>query len=242
MVVSGACAITFALIVVHDYHNRRLQERLFTSVRSGDARAIGLLVKSGADPNAAEPIRSSIMAEIGRMFRRHLDHATVDPRTPLQVAVEIVAASQPTRGDQAVRCLLQCGANANGRGSDGTSFLAHSIELGMQDAPDHLLDYGADPNGTGRGGESALMFAADCGRVALVKRLLEAGARVSARNSAGQSAIDYSESRRILIHMHKMRKAHRPPGVESWEQLEHKYIAVSDLLHDALARSGRPHH
>lgn len=107
------------------------QSALVWAARSGQAAAVELLIKSGADPNG----RSGVNGWPVLMHAIHKD--------------------QP----EAVRALLANGASANARGDGDETALMMAAGYGYSDIVRVLLDHGADAHATRSNGENALDFA-----------------------------------------------------------------------------------
>jgi ankyrin repeat protein len=93
---------------------------------------------------------------------------------------------------EAVRLLLQRGADADARGRGWmTGTALHSAAAGKHaDAVAELIEAGADPNARQSGGWTPLHSAARNGDVASVEALLDAGADPSATNDEGQTVLE----------------------------------------------------
>ncbi len=144
---------------------------LMTAARGGDTDAIRVLLVNGADPNAKESLRGQtalmwaaarnnaaaihILAELGGDISARTDNpprgrgrtfssAPSTGFTPLLFAV---------RGGHidAVRVLLEVGADVNDPLSDGQSALVVASANAHWELADYLLDRGADPTLAGAG-------------------------------------------------------------------------------------------
>jgi ankyrin repeat protein len=90
----------------------------------------------------------------------------------------------------AVRRLLQSGADAKAANRFGATPLSEACLNGNGAMVELLLKAGADANATLPGGETMLMIASRTGKVEAVRALLAAGANVNARESkSGQTAL-----------------------------------------------------
>jgi len=94
------------------------------------------------------------------------------------------------RGDvQAVRALVQQGADVNARGVDGTSPLHHAVSSDHLDVADLLLKAGANVAAADRYGVTPLSLAALNGNASIIRRLLDAGADPNAADPTGETAL-----------------------------------------------------
>jgi len=125
-----------------------------------DAAAVGSLLRSGADVNAAQ----------------------VDGTTALHWAAYHDDAETAT-------LLVRAGANVNAVNRYGVPPLAQACTNSNAAIVKLLLNAGADANATLKGGESALMLAARSGNVESVKALLGHGAKSDVRERLGQTAL-----------------------------------------------------
>jgi ankyrin repeat protein len=98
--------------------------------------------------------------------------------------------TQATRGNvEAVRQLLDKGADANARSKGGLTALMCGVSSGSDEIVQLLLRAGADPNTRDSRGFPALHLAVSLGKAPLVPILLDHGAEVNAVNSAGATAL-----------------------------------------------------
>ena len=134
---------------------------LAEAVRRGDHEAVRLLLRDGADVNAAE----------------------ADGTTPLHLAVQ--------GNDLAlVTMLLRAGARATAANRYGVRPLTLAALNGSGPAIEALLDAGADPNAATGGGEPVVMTAARTGSLDALKALIGRGADVNAREAwFGETAL-----------------------------------------------------
>src|SRR6185369_17115793 len=90
---------------------------------------------------------------------------------------------------QAVRALVQQGADVNARGVDGTSPLHHAVSSDHLDVADLLLKAGAAVSAADRYGVTPLSLAALNGNASMIRRLLDAGADPNAADPTGETAL-----------------------------------------------------
>ena len=177
------------------YHRNTLENPLLIACSQGRSRIVRLLLAHGADPNdrrvpspllaAFNPYRGAI--EVIQLLLMH----GADPNDQRAATSPLEAALQRP---EALRALLQHGANANLLFSNGKTALlevlerAHTTSL---EAFTLLLQHQADPNlADAHTGETPLMVAATACRVEYVKLLLVYGADVTQVNTAGRSVLD----------------------------------------------------
>ena len=102
---------------------------------------------------------------------------------------ERVASAAERRDGEAVRTLLNQGANVNGRQADGATALHWAAHWDDLDTADLLLRARADVNAANDHGVTPLALACENGNVAMVERLLKAGANANAAVSTGETAL-----------------------------------------------------
>ena len=151
--------------------------RLLIAVREQDRARAAMLVKQGADVNAAQP----------------------DGATALHWAVH-------WEDVELADLLINAKANVNAANDLGVTPLVMAAMSGNPRLVERLLAAGANANAALESGETALMLAARAGSVPAVKALLGRGARVDAREGTrGQTALmwaivnRHSEVTRLLV-------------------------------------------
>ncbi len=103
---------------------------------------------------------------------------------------DLRVAEAVRRGDRdAVRGLLQAGADVDSRQPDGATALHWAAYLDDLDAADLLLGAGARPDAANELGVTPLYLACENGNPALVRRLLAAGADANAALRGGETAL-----------------------------------------------------
>ncbi len=132
------------------------------------------------------------------------------------------AAATPTPGDNtppllreinagntdAVRQLIDSGANVNAASETGVTPLMNAAGMGNKEVVQLLLARGAEVNAKTTGNYTALMQAALVGQTEIVKILLDAGADPSVKDIGGRSALTYAEDKgnKEIIALLKNRK------------------------------------
>ena len=93
-------------------------------------------------------------------------------------------------GDEdAIKRLIDKGANPNASDAKGRSALLLSVIAGHDDAAEALLRRGARVETADDEGKTALMWAADAGHMDVAELLLKRGADIAARDKYGQTAL-----------------------------------------------------
>lgn len=146
---------------------------------AGKSDVAKLLVRKGADPNRKCHGNENIL----------MDYAI----SPSWVHTETNGVSSLSGSFvtpvEAVRVLLDAGADPNVPGAEGRTALGVAALLGRQDVVRLLLDRGADPNAAGAKGQTALHAAAEGGHVEIAEALLAKGARVNAADADGRTPL-----------------------------------------------------
>lgn len=136
-------------------------------VKQNDLAGLVSLLDSGADPNQAEPDRSTAL-----VWASHLDDLP------------------------AVEALLAAGADPNAANDLGATALWVAGENANTAIVRTLLDAGADPNRALVSGETPLMVAARAGAADIAEMLVSAGADLEARGSRGQTALMWAAAQK----------------------------------------------
>jgi ankyrin repeat protein len=115
----------------------------------------------------------------------------------------------------AVKRLLQQGANVNDTDAFGESALCRALTYGYMDIARILIENGADLNTQNRLGNTPLIIVINTsyasGREDIARLLLQKGANIDIKNKAGETAmsIALSQQRPTVIKMLKDEKANR---------------------------------
>lgn len=141
---------------------------LIDAVKIGDTQAVGAILASGADVNAAE----------------------ADGTTALHWAAH--------RGDvELVRRLIRAGANVNAKNEYGATPMSEAAVVADPALLDALLTAGADVESPNADGQTALMTVARTSQVDAARLLLARGARVDAVETwRGQTALMWAAAQR----------------------------------------------
>ncbi len=181
--ILGESAIDIVTRSDEETSEKKLNYALIISSMNGDVGKIKLLLALGADVNYFDPD-----LQVGR-----------EQVTPLGMA-------SGSNNLEAVRALIDAGADVNKSTSNGICPLHMACEEGHLEVVKTLIDAGADVNKSTSNGICPLHMACEEGHLEVVKTLIEAGANPHAQNSLGKSVIDIvAES---LIHQ----DLHREPS------------------------------
>ena len=114
--------------------------------------------------------------------------AGVSSATAAEGAVTVVEAVKKGDGE-ALRRLLQQGADVNAPEPDGTTALHWAAHRAETDTVDRLIRSGANVTATNRYGVTPLALACQNGTASIVERLLQAGASPNAALPGGETAL-----------------------------------------------------
>ena len=169
---------------------------LMTAIRQRRPKERALLLRLGANVNAASPIGETALAiaivsgdaaAVRDLVAAGADvnAADRDGWTPLMVAARL------GREDEA-RALIEAGAGVNTKSRLGWTPLIWAAYGGSLEIVSALIAAGADPNAVSAAGQTPLIRAAGQGHLAIVHALLAAGAKVEAEVN-GRTARDWAE-------------------------------------------------
>ncbi|MDD9901251.1 MAG: ankyrin repeat domain-containing protein [Alphaproteobacteria bacterium] len=187
-----ACLAHGADINATNNHGKSL---LLIAAHNGDADAVELLLKHGADieqkSGFAQDTALSGAAGKGRINAidillkngANIEAESEGGYTPLLCAVNAGYSKTVER-------LLEAGANVNVAKHDGVTALAMSIDLGKNDIFKLLLQWEADVNKANQQGRTPLMLACEYADEYKINTLLNWGANIDARNIFGENALD----------------------------------------------------
>lgn len=91
---------------------------------------------------------------------------------------------------EAVKLLLECGADLSLKDANGDNALIRAAEKGHFDVVEELLFRKANINSTGQHKKTALMAATENGHTRVIKLLIKKGAKISVKNDCDKTALD----------------------------------------------------
>jgi len=152
------------------------------AAKARDAAAVKVLLKQGADVNAAQGDGMTALhwaatnGDVALVQMLLAAGANIRATTRLGGITALHMASQGGHS-QVVAALIAAGAEPNGATSTGASSLMLAARAGSTDTVTKLIETGADINAKEKGfGQTALMVAAGLDRADVVKQLLAHGA------------------------------------------------------------------
>jgi len=152
--------------------------------RDNDLERVRVLLDAKANVNFCGPILPLSMASRHNdltIFRLLLDRGVEANASDHFTTLLMAVAQQGT--PEAVKLLLERGADVNGKNLIGDTALMHACISKRVDTAKLLIEHGADVNATGTTGRTALLDACYSRRPDLVAMLLEKGADMSAKRS-----------------------------------------------------------
>jgi len=161
-------------------------------------RIVSKLISSGANPNIPTndgfvPVANTNNPEIIKMLieEGHADMAftsSIDGSTPL-----VMLLSHPKVGTEAVKTMLDAGANVNAELKDGTRPIFYACIRGHQEPFSLLIGAGADPHvAHPQLGINLMLLAASRGYLDLVRILVQNNADINYRSPTGIHTIFYA--------------------------------------------------
>ena len=158
---------------------------LFSAAGIGQADAVKLLIDAGANVNARNKNRHTALMKAA--YRGNTDHAERMLRQRMTFSLSWPAS---TRHADAVRLLIDAGADVNAKTKDGHTALMWAASQGQTAAVRLLLDAGAGlDHKLVWDGRTALLRAASGNHPKTVKLLIDAGADVNAKRKEGFTAL-----------------------------------------------------
>lgn len=184
--------------------------RLAEAVRKSDSAAVGALLRSDADVNAAEVDGMTPLHWASQLDDRDtagmLIHAGANVKAATRYGVTPLTLASTNGSAGLIELLLKAGADPDTSLPKGETALMIAARTGAPTAVRMLLAHGANANAReGSKGQTALMWAAGEGHVAVMQMLIEAGAEVDARSKGGLTPLLFAardgqiEALRLLL-------------------------------------------
>ena len=195
---------------------------LMVAIEGGHENLAAILLRQGADPFAiaadgttaadlaAEREQTALLDLIGEAPGA-VETAVAEP-LPAPTVDELIAAAEAGDG-AAIVALLDAGADANGRDSDGWTPLMFAAFSGDRPSAQALIAAGAKVNAKADDGSTALMAATLGSRAGMVRLLLKAGAKAGRRTSSGATALQIAEQKG-LVEIADLLRPHVGPAPE----------------------------
>ena len=199
-------------------------KRLLTiAVSRGQADILELLLDEGGDEFVENNLNFTALVQAVR--REGLETAVllieagavVDAQADEGKGNTALMAASSEGHVEAVRMLLDAGADPNLRKGDGATALIMAVSGGNVEIVRMLLDAGADLNVQNNEGDTALILAAgryDDARVPMVKLLLGAGADPNLENNEGATALSLATGKGDLELVRLLLAAGADPNVQ----------------------------
>jgi uncharacterized protein len=176
-----ACLVLFTLTAGLN------ETRLAEALKAGDRKAVQILLKQGADVNAADPdgttplqwaVRGDDIDTVQILLRRG-----ANPKVANRYGVTPLSLAAGNGNPAMVNILLKAGANPGAAGPGGQTILMIAARTGNPETVKLLLGHGLDVNEReATYGETALMWAAAGNHAEAARALIERGADVNARS------------------------------------------------------------
>jgi ankyrin repeat protein len=167
---------------------------LISAAAGGDLKVVNLLLERGADVNVKDnqgstALFEAIEARYDEVALVLLNQPKLDPRARgFNGGTALISSAWRDQKD-AVRRLLELGADANAQDNHGDAPLHGAAQSGSVEVIDILVDKGADPNLKNHQGGTPLMWAVVFGHEDAARRLLERGADPSLKDNYGNTAL-----------------------------------------------------
>lgn len=191
---------------------------LISAAARGDLEVTNVLLERGADVNVKDKkgytaLFHAIEAMYEDVAMAMLNQPNLDPDSRGLNGVTALMSYAWRDDTDAVRKLLDRGANVNAQDNDGDAALHGVAKSGNIEIIDMLLEKGADPNLKNKLGGTPLMWAAVFGQDAAAKRLMERGADPSLKDADGMTALDWAIKNKrdsVIGLLQPKNKAQRP--------------------------------
>jgi uncharacterized protein len=170
---------------------------LISAAARGDLQVVKALVERGADVNVQDnkgytAISHAIEARYDDVSEVLLNHPKLDPNARGLNGVTTLMSYVWRERKDAVRKLLDHGADVNAQDYDGDTALHGAAQNGNVEIIELLAAKGANLNVKNKVGGTPLMWAAVYGHEEAARRLLERGANPSLKDNGGLTARDWA--------------------------------------------------
>jgi ankyrin repeat protein len=170
---------------------------LISASARGDLEVSSFLIQRGADVNIQDKqgytaLLHAIEARYEDVEKILLDHPNLDPHARGLNGITALGSYVWRERTDAVKKLLERGANVNAQDNDGDAPLHGAAQNGNVELIDLLIDKGADPNLKNKLGGTPLMWAAVYGHEDAARWLIEHGADPSLKDNDGMTARDWA--------------------------------------------------
>ena len=177
---------------------------LMMSAANGKLQAVKCLLKQGADPSLQDNRGWNVLHFASRggnpeVIELMLSHVpNIDSRTKMSSTPLMIAAVNDKL--QAVKCLLEQGADPSLQDNDGWNMLHYASRGGNPEVIELMLSHVSSIDSITKEGDTPLMIAADYDKLQAVKYLLKQGADPSLQNNNGWNVLHYaSRSGNVVI-------------------------------------------
>lgn len=170
---------------------------LISAAARGDLEVVKVLLERGADVNVRDnkgytALFHALEARYDEVSEVLLNHPNLDPTARGLNGISALSSYVWRDKKEAVRKLLERGADVNAQDNDGDAPLHGAAQNGNVEIIDMLLAKGADPNLKNKLGGTPLMWAAVFGHEGAARRLIERGADPSLKDAEGMTARDWA--------------------------------------------------